>query len=235
MRRLSLVVVLMLFVTAMFVARDQGFTDTDYLSEGNSIVYELNFDDTCSFRFMLEVPLTGDFDMYLFTLLGYAGWEALSYPRYASDARQLSIIYSQTDAFGVDEQFVYTCTANTEYRLLVIAWDDCGEGTYTLTVSETTFSPIEALLALLMPIIGLVAVILIIACCCYLIFRRRRRPPEIPPISMALSSTEAPPAPPPTPPRQILFCPNCGGSISPGSRFCMNCGYDLTKLRSYTT
>lgn len=225
----------MLFVTAIPVAGDQGFTDTDYLSEGDSIFYELDVDVTCAFRFVLEVPSTGDFDMYLFSLSGYAEWLVLDYPRYASDAQRISLDYSQTDAFGVDEQFVYTCTGNRVYWLLVIAWDDCGEGTYTLTVSETAISPLEVLLDLLIPIIGLVVVILIIACCCYVIFRRRRRAPEIPPTPTAPPTTVAPPAPLPTPPRQILFCPNCGGSTAPGIRFCMNCGFDLTKLGGYTT
>lgn len=223
MRRLSLVVVLMLFVTAIPVAGDQGFTDTDSLSEDSSIVYVLNFVNTSAFRFVLEVPSTGDFDMYLFSLSGYAEWEALAYPRYASDARQISLDYSQTDAFGADEVFEYTCIANTGYRLLVIAWVDCGHGTYTLTISEISISPLEALLGLLMPIIVLVAVILIVAVCCYILVRRRRRPPV------------APPAPPPTPPSQILFCPNCGGNIPPDTLFCQNCGYNLAKLGSDTT
>jgi hypothetical protein len=222
----SLIPLLFLIVPFSVVAAPI-LSETAYLSSGDWDDYYLNLASTTSCQFVLDVPSTGDFDMYLFNVAGYAAWSALSFPRHASDARSMSLTYSQTDNFGSDESFTYTLTASTGYELLVIAWDNCGQGTYTVSVDQASvWSVVIYFLAILAGVFVLIGCPIL---CCFGVLRaRRRRVVQPPPTPTAMPTATPPPSAPAPPPSRLLFCPRCGGSVPPGAAFCPQCGQTLS-------
>jgi len=107
-----------------------GNSTSNYLSSPDSLeVYQVFLSNTSTYRFRLDVPSQGDFDLYLYHLTpgqgaNYGGYDA----------------QSKTSGNGVIEIISnYTPTENGYYALFVVRYS--GSGTYTLSASELPTIP----------------------------------------------------------------------------------------------
>ncbi|MDD1776621.1 MAG: zinc ribbon domain-containing protein [Candidatus Helarchaeota archaeon] len=205
-------------------------TGSNYLDATNCVqLYEVNLTTLEFYTFNLQVPSTGDFDLFIYKL---DPGESSTYYSWSS------IPSSQIEAEGAAESIVhYKPRISGEYAILVVRRS--GFGTYNLIYNQgSEINPIlDNEWILLITIIVIIAVI-VVAIVIYISMRTNRRPQTNMPPARAvgprqvartpsaeiLSSTQ-PLSIQRGPPRGIqIRCPSCGFINSLDHHFCQKCG-----------